>query len=166
MSGSSFVPKTFSKVLGYFEERNKIKSRHIRNLRRLRNDSEVILDFSDLERYTLGSWAATKHDQVVDNIRTSGVLTEGDSYEIPERSDREEIEQLTQSAVRRIRIKNTVSFFWWLSLIIVLIAAPLIVGRILNSVPSSITLIFFDTSLVTNRWLHELPYSDWTHWAL
>lgn len=103
---SKFVPSIWQ---GY-RERSRIKTKHLNNLNKLRKGEDVFADFEENKEYTLGHWAGSRHSQTIEEIRSEGTVQSDMSYRIPSDENRERIETLTESTIRRIRVKNVLSF--------------------------------------------------------
>jgi hypothetical protein len=76
----------------------------------LKENEDIFLDFGENEEYTLGHWAGVKHSQTLESIKSEGIVQSDGSYRIPSNQNREQIKSHTESTIKRIRIKNVVSF--------------------------------------------------------
>ena len=70
----------------------------------------MFADFEENEEYTLGHWAGTRHSETIEQIRSEGTVQSDMSYRVPSDQSRERIETLTESTIKRIRVKNVLSF--------------------------------------------------------
>lgn len=110
MSTKKLLSKFIPSIWQGYRERSRIKAKHLRNLNKLRKGEDVFADFGENEEYTLGHWAGTRHSQTLEEIRSEGTVQSDMSYRIPSDQSRERIEELTQSTIKRIRVKNVISF--------------------------------------------------------
>ena len=115
---SKFIPSVWQ---GY-RERSRIKTKHLNNLNKLRKSEDLYADFEENQVYTLGHWAGTRHSQTLEEIRSEGTVQSDMSYRIPSDQSRDRIENLTESTVRRVRVKNVLSFVSILLFSLLLIA--------------------------------------------
>lgn len=121
---SRFIPEFWRGV----RERNKIKSVHVENIRRLDNDQAIKGNFDSHNESLLGTFAAKKHFEVKSEICTSGYEKQ-DGYQIHEQSQKDAIQKLSQSVVNRIKIINILTIVFWMVFSLIFI---LLCGFVLN----------------------------------
>lgn len=115
-----------------YQERNRIKSKHIQNLNKLRNEEDVFVEFGQLDTYSLGHWTESKHSKTVERIRSVGTVQSDQSYHIPSEEDRREIKDLTENTVKWIRVRNLASFIFTILFIFFLIASFALLTAVLQ----------------------------------
>jgi hypothetical protein len=131
---NQFIPKIWEGV----RARKKIKAIHIENIRRLEDEQTVKCDFDDLEESLLGEFASQTHFRTKSRITSVG-SKKRNGYSIHKRADRDDIQNLSERTVRRIRIKNILSIIFWIFFILTII---LLLGIVI-SLPQHIFQQFF-----------------------
>lgn len=122
-----FLPRFWEGV----RVRNQIKAIHIENIRRLENEQPVKCNFDTIEESLLGEFASQKHFKTKARISSVG-SQKRNGYSIHKRSDRSEITNLSESTVRRIRMKNILSILFWVVFVLVFV---LLLGIIISIPP-------------------------------
>lgn len=107
---SDYLPSVKQKI----RNRNSIKTTHINNIQSIENDREIKTSFSSEEEESLGEFAGKKHFEVIEFSKNNGYSSQEGHFKIHGDDNKRAFKKKTKSTIRRIRIKNTLSFLLWL----------------------------------------------------
>jgi len=111
MSKWEFIRPFIPEIWQPRKSRNRVKSKHIDNLERLRSDRPLHINFDEENESSL-ALAKKKHYRIKSLIESNGYLDDGE-YTVHNSDDQQEIKNLIQGVVWRIRITNFVSIALW-----------------------------------------------------
>lgn len=111
------------------QSRKTVRSKHKKNLQRLRRDGIVNLDFKEENVSQLGEFAENKHHETIELARSIGYCRESQEYKIHSENDQIKIKEMTNKVIWRIRIKNLISkLFIFLVAIVFLLLSLFVTG--------------------------------------